>query len=177
MANRVIITGVLRGWVGGGEDKSTIRRASAAKDGRSYAENAKKKKRKKKPGHMLSHCSNVFKCGHYAAEQPTWECPSTRGQTIPDKCATCGGGHQPVSRDCPVKIASMNEAKQAPVGCPLYHRSPLHFRNTASRDTIIPRRADPYGKGRTRYINKCTGEKAGRGTISAALAGHNRPTN
>lgn len=66
-----------------------------------------------KPGHIQSHCPNVFKCGHCAEGQPTRDCPSTRGQAIPVKCANCGGGHRPVSQECAVRIAAMKEAKQA----------------------------------------------------------------
>ena len=32
----------------------------------------------------------------------------------------------------------MNEAKQALADCPMYHRIPLHFRNTASGNTLSP---------------------------------------
>lgn len=85
-----------------------------------------------KTGAYQSHCSNVFKCGHCANGHPTWECPSTKGQAIPVKCANCGEGHRPTSRECPVKIAAMNEAKQALANCPAYHRVPMHFRVTAS---------------------------------------------
>ena len=37
-----------------------------------------------------------------------------------------------------MKIAAMNEAKQALADCPTYHRTPLHFRNTASVNTPTP---------------------------------------
>lgn len=43
-----------------------------------------------------------------------------------------------------VKIAPMDEAKQALAGCPIYHRIPLHFRHTASGNTSTPQiRPDP----------------------------------
>ncbi|OQD64940.1 hypothetical protein PENANT_c416G08912, partial [Penicillium antarcticum] len=61
-----------------------------------------------KTGHIQSHCSNVFKCGHCAGGHPTWECP--------------------------VKIAAMNEAKQALAECPTYHLIPLHFRIATRSD-------------------------------------------
>lgn len=132
VANRAIITGVVWG-------KQIHNASRFCREGR-----MKLCRKCQKPGHIQSHCSNVFKCGHCAGEHPTWECPSTRGQTIPVKCANCGGGHRPVSRDCPVKITAMNEAKQALADCPMYHRIPLHFRNTASGNTSIPSiRSDP----------------------------------
>ena len=126
VANRAIITGVV--W------RKQIHNASRfCREGR-----MKLCRKCQKPGHIQSHCSNIFKCGHCAGEHPTWECPSTRGQAIPVKCANCGSGHRPISRDCPVKIAAMNEAKQALADCPMYHRIPLHFRNTASGITPSP---------------------------------------
>lgn len=99
-----------------------------------------------KPGHIQSHCSNMFKCGNCAGGHPTWECPSTKGQAIPVKCANCGEGHRPTIRDCPVKVAAVNEAKQALAECPTYHRIPLHFRtsisssssNTTEKDGMDP---------------------------------------
>lgn len=51
------------------------------------------------------------------------------------KYANCGEGHRPTSREYRVKIAALDEAKQALADCPIYHRIPLHFRNAASRDT------------------------------------------
>jgi hypothetical protein len=48
--------------------------------------------------------------------------------------ANCGEGHSPTSRECPVKIAALDEVKQALADCPAYHRIPLHFRNPASGD-------------------------------------------
>ncbi|KAF2997760.1 hypothetical protein E8E15_000460 [Penicillium rubens] len=70
----------------------------------------------------------LCKCGHCAGGHPTWESLSTKGQAIPVKCANCGEGHRPTSRECPVKMAALNEAKQALADCPAYHRVPLHFR-------------------------------------------------
>lgn len=126
VANRAIITGVVWG-------KQIHNASRFCREGR-----MKLCRKCQKPGHIQSHCSNVFKCGHCAGEHPTWECPSTRGQAIPVKCANCGSGHRPISRDCPVKIAAMNEAKQALADCPMYHRIPLHFRNTARGNTSSP---------------------------------------
>ena len=126
VANRAIITGIVWG-------KQIHNASRFCREGR-----MKLCRKCQKPGHIQSHCSNVFKCGHCAGEHPTWECPSTRGQAIPVKCANCGSGHRPISRDCPVKIAAMNEAKQALADCPMYHRIPLHFRNTASGNTSRP---------------------------------------
>ncbi|KAI1829206.1 hypothetical protein DTO027I6_9897 [Penicillium roqueforti] len=132
VANRAIVTGVVWG-------KQIHNASRFCREGRT-----KLCRKRQKPGHIQSHCSNVFKCGHCAGEHPTWECPSTRGQAIPVKCANCGGGHRPISRDCPVKIAAMNEAKQALTDCPMYHRISLHFRNAASGNTSTPPiRPDP----------------------------------
>ncbi|KAJ5330279.1 zinc knuckle domain protein [Penicillium atrosanguineum] len=132
VANRAIITGVVWG-------KQIHNASRFCREGR-----MKLCRKCSKPGHIQSHCSNVFKCGHCAGEHPTWECPSARGQTIPVKCANCGVGHRPVSRDCPVKITAMNEAKQALADCPIYHRIPLHFRNTTNGNTLTPpKRPDP----------------------------------
>jgi hypothetical protein len=132
VANRAIITGVVWG-------KQIHNAVRFCREGRT-----KLCRKCQKPGHIQSHCSNVFKCGHCADGHPTWECPSTRGQAIPVKCANCGGGHRPVSRDCPVKVAAMKEAKQALADCPTYHRIPLHFRNTDNGDKAAPQaRQDP----------------------------------
>ena len=123
VANRAIVSGVVWG-------KQIHNASRFCREGRT-----KLCRKCQKPGHIQSHCSNVFKCGHCADEHPTWECPSTRGQAIPVQCANCGGGHRPTSRECPVKIAALEEAKQALADCPAYHRIPLHFRSTASSDT------------------------------------------
>ncbi|KAJ5742632.1 zinc knuckle domain protein [Penicillium nucicola] len=122
MANRAIVTGVVWG-------KQIHNVSRFCREGR-----MKLCRKCQKPGHIQSHCSNVFKCGHCAGGHPTWECPSTKGQAIPVKCANCGEGHRPTSRECPVKIAAVNEAKQALVECPTYHRIPLHFRARTSSD-------------------------------------------
>ncbi|KAJ5215295.1 zinc knuckle domain protein [Penicillium cinerascens] len=123
VANRAIISGVVWG--------KQIRNASrVCREGR-----MKLCRKCQKPGHIQSHCSNVYRCGHCAGEHPTWECPSTRGQAITIKCANCGQGRRPASRECPVKITALDEAKQALADCPAYHRIPLHFRNTVSSDT------------------------------------------
>ncbi|KAJ5111868.1 hypothetical protein NUU61_001498 [Penicillium alfredii] len=102
-----------------------------------------------KPGHIQSHCSNAFKCGRCAGGHPTWECPSTKGQAIQIKCANCGEGHRPTSRECPVKITAMNEAKQALATCPTYHRVPLHFRvrEAVKIVTATVRSDDTAGRG------------------------------
>jgi hypothetical protein len=132
VANRAIITGVAWG-------KQIHNAVRFCREGRT-----KLCRKCQKPGHIQSHCSNVFKCGHCADGHATWECPSTRGQAIPVKCANCGGGHRPVSRDCPVKIAALKEAKQALADCPTYHRIPLHFHSTSNRDEVVPQaRQDP----------------------------------
>lgn len=120
VANRTIITGVVWG-------KQIHNVSRFCREGR-----MKLCRKCQKPGHIQSHCSNVFKCGHCAGGHPTWECPSTKGQAIPVKCANCGEGHRPTSRECPVKITAMNEAKQALAECPTYHRIPLHFRTATS---------------------------------------------
>lgn len=91
-----------------------------------------------KPGHIQSHCSNVFKCGHRADGHPTLECRSTPGQAIPVKCANYGDRHCPVSWDCPVKIATMKEAKQALADCFTYYHILLHFQTTSNRDEVVP---------------------------------------
>jgi hypothetical protein len=122
VANRAIITGVVWG-------KQIHNASRFCREGR-----MKLRRRCQKPGHIQSHCSNVFKCGHCAGGHPTWECPSTKGQAISIKCANCDEGHRPTSRECPVKIAAMNEAKQALAGCPTYHRIPLHFRTATGSD-------------------------------------------
>jgi hypothetical protein len=124
VANRAIITGVVWG-------KQIHNVSRFCREGR-----MKLCRKCQKPGHIQSHCSNVFKCGHCAGGHPTWECPSTKGQAIPVKCANCGEGHRPTSRECPVKIAAMNEAKQALAECPTYHRIPLHFRTSTSSDKV-----------------------------------------
>ena len=116
VANRAIMTGVVWG-------KQIHNASRFCREGR-----MKLCRKCQKPGHIQSHCSNVFKCGHCAGGHPTWECPSTKGQAIPVKCANCGEGHRPTSRECPVKTAALNEAKQALADCPAYHRVPLHFR-------------------------------------------------
>ncbi|KAJ5215537.1 uncharacterized protein N7498_001944 [Penicillium cinerascens] len=126
VANRAIISGVV--W-----EKQIHNASRFCREGR-----MKLCRKCQKPGHIQSHCSNVYRCGHCAGEHPTWECPSTRGQAIPIKCANCGQGHRPTSRECPVRIEALNEAKQALADCPAYHRIPLHFRNTASSDTTSP---------------------------------------
>ena len=132
VANRAIITGVVWG-------KQIHNASRFCREGR-----MKLCRKCQKPGHIQSHCSNVYKCGHCADEHPIWECPSTRGQAIPVKCANCGEGHRPTSRECPVKVAALDEAKQALADCPAYHRIPLHFRNTASSDTTsTPLRPSP----------------------------------
>ena len=132
MANRAIITGVVWG-------KQIHNAVRFCREGRT-----KLCRKCQKPGHIQSHCPNVFKCGHCAEGHPTWECPSTRGQAIPVKCANCGGGHRPVSRECAVKAAAMKEAKQALADCPAYHRIPLHFRKTDNGDKTTPHtREDP----------------------------------
>ncbi|KAJ6126397.1 hypothetical protein N7523_002009 [Penicillium sp. IBT 18751x] len=123
VANRANITGVVWG-------KQIHNASRFCREGR-----MKPCRKCQKPGHIQSHCSNVYKCGHYADEHPTWECPSTRGQAIPVKCANCGEGHRPTSRECPVMIAALDGAKQALADCPAYHRIPLHFRHTVSSDT------------------------------------------
>ncbi|KAJ5766171.1 uncharacterized protein N7511_003787 [Penicillium nucicola] len=122
MANRAIVTGVVWG-------KQIHHVSRFCREGR-----VKLCRKCQKPGHIQSHCSNVFNCGHCADGHPTWECPSTKGQAIPVKCANCGEGHRPTSRECPVKIVAMNEAKQALAECPTYHRIPLHFRTATSPD-------------------------------------------
>ena len=123
VANRAIISGVVWG-------KQIHNASRLCREGR-----MKLCRKCQKPGHIQSHCSNVYRCGHCAGEHPARECPSTRGQTIPIKCANCGQGHRPTSRECPVKIAALDEAKQALADCPAYHPIPQHFRNTASSDT------------------------------------------
>ncbi|OQD64343.1 hypothetical protein PENANT_c433G03167, partial [Penicillium antarcticum] len=122
VANRAIITGVVWG-------KQIHNASRFCREGR-----IKLCRKCQKPGHIQSHCSNVFKCGHCAGGHPTWECPSTKGQATPAKCANCGEGHRPTSRECPVKIAAMNEAKQALAECPTYHRIPIHFRIATRSD-------------------------------------------
>ncbi|OOQ84193.1 hypothetical protein PEBR_33608 [Penicillium brasilianum] len=122
VVNGAIITGVVWG-------KQIHNASRFCREGR-----MKLRRKCQKPGHIQSHCSNVFKCGHCAGEHPTWECPSTKGQAISIKCANCSEGHRPTSRECPVKIAAMNEAKQALAGCPTYHRIPLHFRTATRSD-------------------------------------------
>lgn len=124
VANRAIITGVVWG-------KQIHNVSRFCREGR-----MKLCRKCQKPGHIQSHCSNVFKCGHCAGGHPTWECPSTKGQAIPVKCANCGEGHRLTSRECPVKIAAMNEAKQALAECPTYHRIPLHLRTSTSSDKV-----------------------------------------
>ncbi|OQD72538.1 hypothetical protein PENANT_c176G08552 [Penicillium antarcticum] len=124
VANRAIITGVV--W---GKQIHNVTRF--CREGR-----MKLCRKCQKPGHIQSHCSNMFKCGHCAGGHPTWECPSTKGQAIPVKCANCGEGHRPTSRECPVKMAAMNEAKQALAECPTYHRIPLHFRTVTSSEKV-----------------------------------------
>ncbi|KAI1829211.1 hypothetical protein DTO027I6_9892 [Penicillium roqueforti] len=132
VANRAIITGVVWG-------KQIHNVSRFCREGR-----MKLCRKCQKPGHIQSHCSNVFKCGHCAGGHPTWECPSTKGQAIPVKCANCGEGHRPTSRECTVKITAMNEAKQALADCPTYHRIPLHFRSTTSADiATAPTRSNP----------------------------------
>ncbi|KAI1829300.1 hypothetical protein DTO027I6_9813 [Penicillium roqueforti] len=122
VANRAIVSGVAWG-------KQIHNASRFCREGR-----MKLCKKSQKPGHIQSHCSNVFKCGHCANGHPTWECPSTKGQAIPDKCANCGEGHRPTIRECPVKVVAMNEDKQALANCPAYHRVPMHFRVAASTD-------------------------------------------
>ena len=132
VANRAIISGVVWG-------KQIHNASRFCREGR-----IKLCRKCQKPGHIQSHCSNLFKCGHCANGHPTWECPSTKGQAIPVKCANCGEGHRPTSRECPVKVAAMNEAKQALANCPAYHRVPLHLRVTASTGKeATSTRADP----------------------------------
>ncbi|ODM14295.1 hypothetical protein SI65_10292 [Aspergillus cristatus] len=137
VANRAIMTGVVWG-------KQIQNVARFCREGRmKLCGNCQK------PGHIQSHCSSVFKCGHCASGYLTWECPSTKGQAIPVKCANCGEGHRPTSRECPVKIAAMNEAKQALADCPTYHRLPLHFRvvKGVNIDTPTIRQDHPAGNG------------------------------
>ncbi|KAJ5110283.1 zinc knuckle domain protein [Penicillium argentinense] len=121
VANRAIITGIVWG-------KQIHHAVRFCREGRT-----KLCRKCQKPGHIQSHCSNDFKCGHCADGHPTWECPSTKGQTIPVKCANCGGEHRPTSQNCAVKSAAMAEAKQALIDSPTYHRVPLHYRNAASK--------------------------------------------
>lgn len=134
VANRAIITGVVWG-------KQIHHAVRFCREGRT-----KLCRKCQKPGHIQSHCSNDFKCGHCADGHPTWECPSTKGQTIPVKCANCGGGHRPTSQDCTVKRAALTEAKQALVDSPTYHRVPLHYRNVVSsaNTTVAPVRPVPH---------------------------------
>lgn len=73
MANRAIITGVVWG-------KQIHNASHFCREGRT-----KLCRKCQKPGHIQSHCPNIFNCGHCADEHPTWECPSTRGQAIPVK--------------------------------------------------------------------------------------------
>ncbi|KAJ5455490.1 zinc knuckle domain protein [Penicillium daleae] len=117
VANRAIITGIVWG-------KQIHHAVRFCREGRT-----KLCRKCQKPGHIQSHCSNDFKCGHCADGHPTWECPSTKGQTIPVKCSNCGGGHRPTSQDCAVKRTAMTEAKQALLDSPTYHRVPLQYRN------------------------------------------------
>ncbi|KAJ5110837.1 hypothetical protein N7532_001372 [Penicillium argentinense] len=121
VANRAIITGIVWG-------KQIHHAVRFCREGRT-----KLCRKCQKPGHIQSHCSNDFKCGHCADGHPTWECPSTKGQTIPVKCANCGGEHRPTSQNCAVKSAAMAEAKQALIDSPTYHRVPLYYRNAASK--------------------------------------------
>lgn len=127
VANRAIISGIVWG-------KQVHNASRFCREGRT-----KLCRKCQKPGHIQSHCSNDFKCGHCAGEHPTWECPSTRGQTIPVKCANCGRGHRPTSQECPIKMKALDEAKQALANCPAYHRIPLHFQNTVSMETVTAR--------------------------------------
>lgn len=99
--------------------------ASAARDGRSCAENGKNR----------GISSLTVPTSSKAATVPMGTRPRS---ALRHKCANCGGGHRPVSRDCPVKVAAMKEAQQALADCPAYHRVPLHFRNTDHGDRVVP---------------------------------------
>ncbi|KAI2669865.1 hypothetical protein LCP963914a_9885 [Penicillium roqueforti] len=78
VANRAIMTGVVC--------RKQIHNASRfCREGRT-----KLCRKCQKPGHIQSHCSIAFRCGHCAGGHPTWECLSTKGQAIPVKCVNCG---------------------------------------------------------------------------------------
>ncbi|KOS36538.1 hypothetical protein ACN38_g12711 [Penicillium nordicum] len=126
VANHAIVTGVVYG-------KQIHHAVRFCREGRT-----KLCRKCQKPGHIQSHCSNDFKCGHCADGHPTWECPSTKGQKIPVKCANCDGDHRPTSQECPVKRAAMTEAKRALADSSTYHRVPLHFRHTVDGSKAAP---------------------------------------
>lgn len=60
----------------------------------------------------------------------------------------------------------MNEAKQALADCPMYHRVPLHFRNTASGNTSSP----PVGPDVTEIVDPDLSIHAPEGQQEATLS-------
>ncbi|KAJ5121345.1 zinc knuckle domain protein [Penicillium bovifimosum] len=137
VANRAIASGVIWG-------RQIHHAARFCREGR-----IKLCRKCEKPGHIQSHCSNESRCGHCAGGHPTWECSSAKGRTTPIKCANCGEGHRPTSRECPVKTKAMEEAKQALANCPAYHRVSMHFQATteAGRGATATRKETTQQEG------------------------------
>lgn len=90
-------------------------------------------------GHVQAQCPNRHNCGVCAAEHPTWECASKRGEPVTTKCANCGEGHKASSATCTAKKAAVQQAHEAVMRFGNYHRVPQHFRQspTAAPSTTI----------------------------------------
>ncbi|KAE8389447.1 hypothetical protein BDV23DRAFT_98646 [Aspergillus alliaceus] len=63
------------------------------------------------------------------------------GQAIPVKCANCGNVHRPTTRECPAKMAALDDAKHALADCPAYRCIHYTCETPTSNSSMTPNMA------------------------------------